>query len=163
MSAITISNNQYHAKPLTAKQFAWYQQVLCEAAKPLDKPLARFIAKLDGVDGEDRKAAIAAFLQRPDWDAPPESLMKQAAKSVNAVILLARMCCEPEPPYADCLLHAGDDPAAFYDKICKAMQPPAPATNEQIIERNKGLRARLAAKNAEKQEPPAGGEPCPPS
>ena len=159
MSAITINGKQYEARALTQEQYDWYQGVLIRDAQSRDQPLARFLRKIDGVEGDDRKAAIAAFVSRPDWDVPLPVQIREAAVALDAVIVLTRLACEPKPSYDDCRAHI-TDPVAFLKELHAAMKS---GGIDAMLEKNRALKERLAGKKAGDTDAPEGESPCSPA
>jgi hypothetical protein len=133
----TLAGAERRIRPLQPQQHAWFMRHVRAEAARTDRPLQRFIATLEGIEGKDRTDAISAFVaaERP----APDSAVEDTLRTVSAVRLLARLCLVPSPTYEE-TLEIVDGPAA-YAAFCAGMGPP---TRDEIHAKNQAFRDRLA-------------------
>ena len=123
MGTINLNGVDYECS-LPQAAYARYREQLVELVKTVDRPLERFVAKLGGVSEADRATAIAAFVQRPDWDKPPEYMLTRGECTDKGCTLLMFHCLTPTPDAVTrkAIVDADVDDT-LHSKLVRAMQP----------------------------------------
>jgi hypothetical protein len=142
MAEITIDGQPFEVVPGKGKadQDA-YVGKRADFAKSIDRPVERFVARLGNVSPEDKATAIAAFVQRKDWDEPPRALVCRVAASRVGTLILASMVLRPAMSAE--ALDALITEANFTEVDAAIRQALAPPSDEAILQANEALKERI--------------------
>ena len=150
MPQIQIKDCIFEVVRYTAEGHREYLDFLQSLAKDKTRPMQRFLARLEGVTGQDRTDAIHAFLARKDWDAPTQEEIEAEAWGRPAVTKLASLLLHPRLPIADLAELIDEDWQQVQQDMYNALRPP---TDAEIIARNQAIKDRIK-KQAQQEETP---------
>ena len=139
---LVINGETYQTNEYTPEVYESWRSFGTSLAKRNDKPLARFIEKhLDGLTGQDRRDALAAFIASENWDAPLESQIMEAMQSGDGVAFLLYKLIDGVD-----LRKIREEMAtdANLPLILKQIQVQTNPTDDDIRESNRIMRERIA-------------------
>lgn len=141
-----IGDKVFHNKHYTQEVYDLLRAFARSEASRGDDPIKRFIARrLKGLSGQDRRDALAGWMLRDDWDAPPETAVNAIMSSrLGACILLANVI---DPAMSDQEIRAivtEENKTEIIRQIVTSNKP----SDEDIVRANQYFRERIEKNHA---------------